>query len=129
MLSPVVSFGNLAPPELGLVCATVLLLFEGPGVRARRRHSRSLIAAAQREDLWAFGAGATTALVLAAVADQGRSGAPILVAVSVAAVVVLLAQRPSRPPSTKMRWRLGTLAMFLLAWSLMTAIVEYWLAR
>lgn len=128
MLSPALSFGNLAPPEIGLVCAAVLLLLGAPGLSATQSPLPAIRASALRGYVRAFGAGAATGIGLAALAVPDRFLSLVLVAVGTAAVVVTLVETRERGVAPRrIGWDLGMTAVFFLAWSLTTAVVAwYW---
>ena len=118
MQSPGMSFGNLGPGEIGLICAAVLLLF---GTRSLTLSADKSVRATLQERQYflpPLALGVATAVCLSVL----RAPAPVvmwgIVAVAAGAgLAALVTAEHWRAAAKRNPWDLVTVSVFLVTWS------------
>ena len=109
-----ISFGNLGPAEVALVCAAALLLFRATDLAVLNAHDATRRAIARRGYLLSVLGGLGFGLAVSALAVPARLRAPLLVAAGIAATLIALGW-PRFPAMRRIRWDLGMASVSLLS--------------
>jgi hypothetical protein len=118
MQSSGMSFGNLGPGELGLICAAVLLMFGARSLTLSEHHTVRRVLQERQYFLPPLALGVATAVSLSVLrAPEPVAVWGILTVAAGAGLAALVAADRWRAAAKRNPWDLVTVSVFLLTWS------------